>query len=79
MSNPIKGQDWKVEITDQPDDLRTLTISGLTRPQVEMIRCMLQIDYEVDPVEDWGLEEEVEGHLQGFRLDLADAIEGKGY
>ena len=73
---------WKVQIAEAVStpvvDEITLTITGLKKAQVEFIRCMLQADFEVDPVQDWGFKKK-DGDLQSFRMSVADAIEKRGF
>lgn len=78
---------WKVNVEEEvcfstadksPKETFTLKIEGLTQAQIAMIRCMLEIDYEVDPVADWGFKRK-DGDLQKFRLDLAGELERKGF
>jgi len=73
---------WAVSVTEtvssDPLDEVTLTITGLKKAQLAFIRCMLQADYEVDPVEEWGFKKK-DGDLQSFLLDVATSIEQRGY
>jgi hypothetical protein len=70
----------KVEHSFPPpkEEQFTLEITGLTQAQIAFIRCMLEIDYEVDPVADWGFKRK-DGDLQNFRLQVATEIEKKGF
>jgi len=56
----------------------TLEISGLTDAQITFMRCMLEIDYEVDPVKDWGFKRS-DGNLNSFRMKLANKLEQGGF
>lgn len=73
---------WRVEVEKlaSSDDVdgHTLAITGLKKAQVEFIRCMLQADYEVDPVQDWGFKKK-DGDLQTFRITVASEIEKAGF
>jgi hypothetical protein len=78
---------WRVEVCKNPGvnlatgkDLSTLTLKlhDLSEAQVAFIRCMLQTDLEVDPVEDWGFKKK-DGDLQTFRMDVAAEIERQGF
>lgn len=76
---------WKVTVEENPSFstkpeplLHTLRIEGLTQAQVAFIRCMLQSDCDVDPVEDLGFKRK-DGNLQMFALNVATYLEKKGY
>ena len=78
---------WVVEVLKNPGvDLtsgkdittHTLRISNLSEAQVTFLRCMLQEDSEIDPVEDWGFKKK-DGDLQTFGRGLANEIERQGY
>ncbi len=76
---------WKVKIlpeasfSSKPEpELFLLHIESLTKAQMEMIRCMLEIDYEIDPVADWGFKKK-DGDLQNFRMQVGAEISKKGF
>lgn len=76
------ADDWKVEIVVTAAEgysaEQSIKISGLTKVQLTFIRCMLQADLELDPVEELGFEKK-DGNLEGFRFSLASVIENLGY
>lgn len=76
---------WKVRVeaeasfSEKPEpQLHTLRIEGLTQAQIAFIRCMLQCDYEVDPVADLGFKSR-DGDLQSFRHNVAVELEKRGF
>jgi hypothetical protein len=76
---------WKVVVDPVPSvsskpesQLHDLRIEGLTDAQISFIRCMLDMDFEVDPVADWGFKKS-DGDLQEFRMDLATELAVKRF